>query len=62
MSAGGHAGRDHAKLSASGAHRWLVCTPSAALEAQFPDTGSAAAALSGVRKPARSITFSLSKK
>lgn len=44
MSAGGHAGRDHAKLSASGAHRWLVCTPSAALEAQFPDTGSAAAA------------------
>lgn len=27
----------HAKLSASGAHRWMACTPSANLEAQFPD-------------------------
>jgi hypothetical protein len=27
----------HAILSASGAHRWLRCTPSARLELQFPD-------------------------
>lgn len=27
----------HAFLSASGAHRWLHCPPSAALEKQFPD-------------------------
>lgn len=27
----------HALLSASGAHRWLSCTPSAKLEEQFPD-------------------------
>ena len=26
----------HALLSASGAHRWLECTPSAKLEEQFP--------------------------
>ena len=30
----------HAKLSASGAHRWLACTPSANLEEQFPDKSS----------------------
>jgi len=30
----------HALLSASGAERWMNCTPSARLEAQFPDTGS----------------------
>lgn len=30
----------HAKLSASGAHRWMACTPSANLEAQFPDKTS----------------------
>ena len=39
----GHAERDHALLSASGAHRWLLCTPSAKLEEQFPDTTSEAA-------------------
>lgn len=30
----------HALLSASGASRWLACTPSAKLEAQFPNTTS----------------------
>lgn len=39
----GHAERAHALLSASGAHRWLVCTPSAKLEEQFPDSTSEAA-------------------
>lgn len=39
----GHAERAHALLSASGAHRWLVCTPSAKLEEGFPDTTSEAA-------------------
>lgn len=39
----GHAERTHALLSASGAHRWLVCTPSAKLEEGFPDTTSEAA-------------------
>lgn len=39
----GHAERAHALLSASGAHRWLVCTPSAVLEDKFPDTTSEAA-------------------
>ena len=29
--------RQHALLSPSNAHRWLVCTPSACLERQFPD-------------------------
>ena len=38
-----HEERDHALLSASGAHRWLLCTPSAKLEEQFPDTTSEAA-------------------
>lgn len=32
--------RKHAKLSASGSAKWLVCTPSAHLEDQFPDEGS----------------------
>lgn len=40
----GHSERGHAVLSASGAHRWLKCTPSARLEEQFPDTTSEAAA------------------
>lgn len=39
----GHKERAHALLSASGAHRWLDCTPSARLEEQFPDTASDAA-------------------
>lgn len=48
--------RDHAILSASGAHRWLVCTPSARVEQQFPDEsgeyaeeGTVAHALAEVR-------------
>lgn len=32
--------KKHAKLSASGAHRWLNCPKSVALEANFPDTTS----------------------
>lgn len=35
-----HAERDHAVLSASGAHRWMACTPSAALEKDIPDQSS----------------------
>lgn len=31
---------EHAKLSASGAHRWLYCTPAAELESQYPDKDS----------------------
>ena len=39
------AARAHAKLSPSGADRWLIhCTPSARLEAQFPDSSGEAAA------------------
>ena len=38
-----HAARDHAVLSASGAHRWMTCPASAMLEQQFPDTASDAA-------------------
>ena len=30
----------HARLSASGAHRWMACTPSVKLEEQFPDKSS----------------------
>ncbi|WJY73254.1 DUF2800 domain-containing protein [Corynebacterium auriscanis] len=39
----GHADRDHALLSASGANRWLNCTPSALIETRYPDTSSDAA-------------------
>ncbi len=35
--------RAHALLSASGAHRWLTCTPSAKLEDTLPDTASESA-------------------
>lgn len=38
-----HSTRKHAICSASGAHRWLHCPPSALLETQFPDTTSEAA-------------------
>lgn len=34
------AAKEHAKLSASAAHRWLNCTAAPTLEAQFPDTVS----------------------
>ncbi|MGI6646810.1 MAG: DUF2800 domain-containing protein [Limnochordia bacterium] len=34
----------HALLSASGAHRWMNCTPSARLEEEFKDTSGQAAA------------------
>ena len=34
----------HALLSASGAHRWLNCTPSARLEREFEDSSGEAAA------------------
>ena len=34
----------HAILSASSAHRWMICTPSARLEQEFKDTSSEAAA------------------
>lgn len=36
-----HAERAHAKLSASGAHRWMNCPGSVRLEEAFPDTSSA---------------------
>lgn len=34
-----HSSRSHALLSASGAHRWLKCTPSAQLEERFMKSG-----------------------
>lgn len=34
---------EHAILSASGAHRWMACTPSARLELEFDDNSGAAA-------------------
>lgn len=36
-----HAGRAHALLSASGASRWMKCTPSARLEDPYPEQTSA---------------------
>lgn len=41
--AGSHKERTHALLGPSGAHRWLMCTPSARLEEQLPDTAGEAA-------------------
>ena len=38
-----HESRDHAILSPSSAHRWLLCTPSARMEEQYPDHTSQAA-------------------
>lgn len=38
-----HESRDHAILSPSSAHRWLLCIPSARWEEQYPDTTSQAA-------------------
>lgn len=35
-----HASRGHAVLSASGAKRWMSCTPSARLEEKFPSTNT----------------------
>ena len=32
--------RQHALLSASGAHRWINCPPSAKLQEQYEDKGS----------------------
>lgn len=40
MSAVNHTQRAHALLSASGAKRWLACTPSAQLEDKFPNKSS----------------------
>lgn len=39
----GHSDRAHALLSASGANRWINCTPSAIIEQRYPDTTSDAA-------------------
>lgn len=44
MTAPNHAERAHALLSASSAHRWMACTPSALLESRIPDKGSSYAA------------------
>lgn len=38
-----HESRDHALLSPSSAHRWLLCIPSARMEDEYPDTTSQAA-------------------
>lgn len=35
-----HSNRKHAKLSASGAHRWMKCTASPTLESKYPDQSS----------------------
>lgn len=43
----GHSERAHALLSASGASRWLNCTPSARLEEQFPEGESSVFAQEG---------------
>ena len=40
MTVGSHTDREHALLSASSAHRWLRCTPSARLEETLPERPS----------------------
>ena len=42
-----HEIREHALLSASGASRWLACTPSARLEEKFTESGSSSYAEEG---------------
>lgn len=42
-----HKDRAHALLSASSAHRWLVCTPSARMEDKMPGEGSSEFAAEG---------------
>ena len=46
----------HAILSASGAHRWLNCTPSALLEAQKEDQETEAS--KEARSPTQSVSIS----
>jgi hypothetical protein len=47
MATPNHTERAHALLSASGASRWLNCTPSARLEEQFEDKGTTSYAAEG---------------
>lgn len=42
-----HSNRDHALLSASGAHRWINCTPSARLEEEYGKNSSSNYAAEG---------------
>lgn len=42
-----HSNRDHALLSASGAHRWINCTPSARLEEEYGENSSSNYAAEG---------------
>ena len=48
--------RGHAILSASGAHRWMACTPSARLELEFEDNSGEAAAEGTAAAPGRLTT------
>lgn len=47
MSTTDHGSRKHALLSASGASRWMNCTPSARFEEDFPEQGSSSFAEEG---------------
>ena len=51
---------DHALLSASGAHRWLNCTPSARLESDEPESTSAAAEQGTAAHEVSQVFFRLS--
>lgn len=44
---GGHSGRSHARLSASGSTRWLACSPSIKLEERYRDKESSVFAKEG---------------